>query len=85
MIWIVKMVHFYLPSQDLLQPFTRPTRWTVADSWYAIISLAGAQPEIFQDRGDFVELGHFNKHFVKNTRKKDPAGKKFEDFSPRYS
>ena len=24
----------------------------------------------FQGRGSFVELGHFNKHFVKNTSKK---------------
>ena len=30
---------------------------------------SGAQIEIFQGRGGFVELGHFNKHFVKNTRK----------------
>ena len=35
----------------------------------------GAQPEIFQGRGGFVKLGHFDKHFVKNSRKKDPAGK----------
>ena len=28
------------------------------------------KPEIFQDREDFVELGHFNEHFVKNTRRK---------------
>ena len=31
-------------------------------------SLAGAQPEIFQGREDFVELGHLDKHFVKTTR-----------------
>ena len=36
---------------------------------------AGAQPEIFQGRGGFVELGHFDKHFVKNTRKKARMGK----------
>ena len=30
-------------------------------------SLAGARPEIFQGRRDFVELGHVDKHFVKNT------------------
>ena len=35
---------------------------------------AGAQPEIFQGREDFVELGHFDKHFVKHTRKKAPQG-----------
>ena len=33
----------------------------------------------------FVELGHFNKHFIKNTRNRGPAGKHFEVFSPRYS
>ena len=36
---------------------------------------SGAQPEIFQGRGGFVELGHFNKHFLKNTRKKVLPGK----------
>ena len=25
---------------------------------------SGAEPEIFQGRGDFVEFRHFNKHFV---------------------
>ena len=35
-------------------------------------------------RGGFMELGHFSKHFVKNTRKKDPTGKNFGVFSPRY-
>ena len=32
-----------------------------------------------------MELGHFDKLFVKNTRKKDPAGKNFGAFPPRYS
>ena len=45
---------------------------------------AGAQPETFQGRGGFMELGHFDKYFVKNTRKKGPAGKNFGVFSPRY-
>ena len=35
------------------------------------LCLSGAQPEIFQDRGGF-ELGHFDKHFVKNRRKTSP-------------
>ena len=30
---------------------------------------AGAPPKIIQDRGGFVKLGHFDKHFVKNTKK----------------
>ena len=38
------------------------------------------QPEIFQGRGGFVELGHFNKHFVKNTRKKVPPENILEFF-----
>ena len=41
---------------------------------------AGAQPEIFQGRGGFVESGHFDKHFDKNTRKERPAGKSFGIF-----
>ena len=45
----------------------------------------GTQPEIFQSRGSFMELGHFDKHFVKNTRKKCLAVKYFRVFSPRYS
>ena len=47
--------------------------------------LSGEQPETFQGRGGFVEFGQFEKLFVKNTRKKDPAGKNVEAFSPRYS
>ena len=43
------------------------------------------QPEIFQGRAGFLELEHFNKHFVNNTRKRDFAGKHFGVFSPRYS
>ena len=31
-------------------------------------NLAFSQPEIFQGRGGFVELGNIDKHFVKNTR-----------------
>ena len=42
---------------------------------------SGAQPEIFQGRGGFVKLGHFDKHFVKNSRKIDPAEKVSEFFS----
>ena len=37
-----------------------------ATSLYHIL---GAQPEIFQNREGFMGLEHFDKHFVKNTRK----------------
>ena len=49
------------------------------------IHTSEVQLEIFQGRGGFVKLGHFDKHFVKNSRKKGPAGKNFRVFSPRYS
>ena len=41
---------------------------------------ADTQPEIFQGRGGFVELGYFDKYFVKNTRKKAPQRNIFEFF-----
>ena len=44
----------------------------------------GAQPEIFEGRGGLVGLGLFYKHFVKNTRKKDCAGKNLGVFSPKH-
>ena len=40
---------------------------------------AGKQPEFFQGRGGFMELEHFDKHFVKNTRREDLAEKHFGD------
>ena len=53
--------------------------------YISLLQFSGAQPETFQGRGRFVELGDFDKLFVKNTRKEGPAEKKFEAFSPRYS
>ena len=41
---------------------------------------SGAQPEIFQGRGGFVKLGHFDKHVIKKLRKKAPQGKDLEFF-----
>ena len=49
---------------------------------YVPRALPGVQPDIFKGRQGFVKLGHFNKLFVKNTRKK---GEKFWSFFPRYS
>ena len=46
---------------------------------FQIICLTtGAQPEIFQGRGGFVKLGHFDKHFIKKSRKTAPQGKILE-------
>ena len=39
------------------------------------------QPEIFQGREGFVKLRHSDKYFIKNSRKKGPAGKNCEVFS----
>ena len=33
-----------------------------------VIIAADAQPEIFQGRGGFMKLGHFDKHFLKKLR-----------------
>ena len=49
---------------------------------FEVETLSGTQPEIFQGRGGFVELGQFDILFVKNTRKKGPAGKNVGAFSP---
>ena len=50
---------------------------------FALKNMASAQPEIFQGRGGFAELALYDKHFVKNTRKKDE--KTCGVFSSRYS
>ena len=39
--------------------------------------ITGVRTEIFQGKGGFLELGHFDKHFVKNTRKKRAHREKF--------
>ena len=41
---------------------------------------ASAQPDIFQDRRGFGQLEHFNRHFIKNTRKKRPHRETFWSF-----
>ena len=48
---------------------------------------ASGQSEIFQGRGGFGELEHFDKHFDKKEHfdKKGYAGENFGVFSPRYS
>ena len=48
-------------------------------NWGADIE-TGAQPDIFQDRGGLVKLGHFDKHFIKKSRRKAPQGKILEFF-----
>ena len=47
--------------------------------------ITGAQREIFQSMEIFVKLEDFDKHFVKNIRKKGPTQKNVGVFSPRYS
>ena len=43
--------------------------------------ISGTQPKIFQGRGGFAELGHFDKILLK-THKKRPHGEKFGVFFP---
>ena len=52
----------------------------MAESDFRLTSISGAQPEIFQGTGGFVKLRHFDKHFIKKSRKKAPQGK-FWSFS----
>ena len=43
-------------------------------AWFTSVytsSFAGAQSEIFQSRGGFVESGHFDKYFVKKAQGKE--------------
>ena len=47
--------------------------------------ISGAQPDVFQGREDFVKLVHFDKDFLKNSRRKNPAGENSGVFSPRHS
>ena len=46
-------------------------------------------PNFFSEKGsrgwEFVEIGYFDNHFVKNIRKRGPAGKYFWAFCPSYS
>ena len=54
---------------------------TKPESCYKCSLITGAQPEIFQGREGFVKLGHFDKHFIKKSRKKAPQEKILEFFS----
>ena len=45
----------------------------------------GVQSEIFQGRESFGELGHFDKHFVKNLGKERSRLEKVWSFSLRYA
>ena len=61
---------------------------TNSNSWHVMkIDKQGAdaQPEIFQGRRSFVELGHFDKYFVKSKRKIGPSVKNLRVFTHGYS
>ena len=45
-----------------------------------MLHISGAQREIFQGRGGFVKLEHFDKNFIKKSRKKAPQGRILEFF-----
>ena len=69
-----------------IQNIVKHLRWSVLQKKKRKCPSAGAQPEIFLVKrwGSFVELGHFNIDFVKNTSKRSPAVKHSGLFSPRY-
>ena len=43
-------------------------------------TMSEAQPQIFQNREGFAELGHFDKPFIKTQERKAPQGKSLELF-----
>ena len=49
------------------------------------LKVTGAQPRTFWGRTGFLELGHFDKHFMHDIQKKGSEGKNVLVFSPRYS
>ena len=61
-----------LSRQKRIQNTAKYLRWRVLQKELCLST--GTQPGIFQDKGGFVELGHFDKHFVKNKGKKTPLG-----------
>ena len=66
-----------LSRQILSQNAVKHLKWSI---------LQKRQGEVGGRRGEgFMELGHFNKDFVKNTKKETPVSKPFGVFSPRYS
>ena len=52
--------------------------------WLKESVISDTQPDDFHGRRNFVELGHFDKRFVKNKTKKGLAGKRIGVFLPRY-
>ena len=50
-----------------------------------IFSMQGGEGRGGEGRGEIVELGHLDKHFVNNIRKRGLTGKHFGNFCPRHS
>ena len=66
-----------LSRQILSQNTDKHLKWII---------LQKRQDEVAGGRGEgFMELGHFDKDFVKNTEKETPVSKTFGVFSLRYS
>ena len=63
------MIHLYFNCAKTLPS------WQMTLNTLNRRSETGARPEMFHGRGGFVELGRFDKHFVKNTKR--PHRQKF--------
>ena len=57
-----------------------PSLTNICEQLLLIFKYSGVQPVIFQSRGGFVKLGHFDKLFFKNTREKLLQGNILELF-----
>ena len=72
-----KLLNSY-SKQRRIQNTVKHLRWSVLHK--ELYLSAGAQPEIFQVREGFVELGHFVKHCVKNMRRERSHRERFWSF-----
>ena len=83
MLGVSSPLHFYLSSysENYLKICKRAS--VAYCHFKTLLSQTGALSEIFQSIGGFVELGHFDKHFVSNTEKDLQV--KILVFFPRYS
>ena len=67
--------NIFIPISDKI--YSKPISSQISllfETWNLVLfPHSDAQPEILQGIICFVELGHFHRYFVKNSRKKGPA------------
>ena len=77
------LIKLFMSKESVKEKVDSSNNWktvNMAENDFRLTSISDALPEIFQSREGFVQLGHFNKHFIKKLRKKAPQGKTLEFF-----